>query len=293
MDTTTILLQQFANGLTVGAVYALVAAGVAIIWGVAGLINFAHGEFFMAAAFLYFFLFRVLALPYAVTAGLVLLVMAAFGAVFELSIIRPVLRRPWQAQLVTTLGVSILLMAVATVLFGSTPLQAMTPLSIRAARIGSVSVSYQRLLIVGITVLTFLGLQQFVTRTKIGKAMRAVSQNREACIVVGINVQFVAAVTFAIAATLAGLAAVMYAPLVTIYPVMGQLITIKAFVAVIIGGLGRIDTTILAAVLLGEVESFIVQFVSPSYVDAFSFIAMLVVLLLRPQGLFGRKVGIW
>lgn len=288
----SIILQQFLNGLALGALYALIASGVAIVFGIVQLVNFAHGEFYMMAAYLFFVLLVLVKLPYTIAAIGTVLVMGAFGALLELVIIRPIVHRPWQTQLVATLGISVFLISIASVLFGTFPLRAFSPLSARILNVGSFDVSEQRLLLIGVTVVAFVILHQFIRRTKIGKAMRAVSQNREACVAVGIDVQLVSMVTFAIGAGLAGLAAALYVPLATINPTMGQLLIIKAFVVVIMGGFGRFDATIVAALLLGEIESFTIQYITTAFVDVLSFVAMIAVLLFRPYGLFGRRVGI-
>lgn len=292
MLAASVILQQFLNGLALGALYALIASGVAIVFGVVGLINFAHGEFYMIAAYVFFVLLVVLKLSYAITVLATVLLMATFGVLIELVIIKPVVNRPWQTQLVATLGISVFLINIASVVFGTFPLRAFSPFSARILTISSFSISEQRLLLIGTTILAFLALQQFIQRTKIGKAMRAVSQNREACVAVGIDVQLVSMLTFAIGAGLAGLAAALYVPLDTVSPTMGQLLIIKAFVVVIMGGFGRVDATIVSAFLLGVVEAFTIQYVTTAFVDVLSFLAMVAVLLLRPYGLFGRRIGI-
>lgn len=292
MLAASVILQQFLNGLALGALYALIASGVAIVFGVVGLINFAHGEFYMIAAYVFFVLLVVLKVSYAITVLATVLLMATFGVLIELVVIKPVVNRPWQTQLVATLGISVFLINIASVVFGTFPLRAFSPFSARILTISSFSISEQRLLLIGTTILAFLALQQFIQRTKIGKAMRAVSQNREACVAVGIDVQLVSMLTFAIGAGLAGLAAALYVPLDTVSPTMGQLLIIKAFVVVIMGGFGRVDATIVSAFLLGVVEAFTIQYVTTAFVDVLSFLAMVAVLLLRPHGLFGRRIGI-
>lgn len=292
MLAASVILQQFLNGLALGALYALIASGVAIVFGVVGLINFAHGEFYMIAAYVFFVLLVVLKVSYVITVLATVLLMATFGVLIELVVIKPVVNRPWQTQLVATLGISVFLINIASVVFGTFPLRAFSPFSARILTISSFSISEQRLLLIGTTILAFLALQQFIQRTKIGKAMRAVSQNREACVAVGIDVQLVSMLTFAIGAGLAGLAAALYVPLDTVSPTMGQLLIIKAFVVVIMGGFGRVDATIVSAFLLGVVEAFTIQYVTTAFVDVLSFLAMVAVLLLRPYGLFGRRIGI-
>jgi branched-chain amino acid transport system permease protein len=283
------LIQQLANGLMLGLVYALVAAGASLIWGVAGLINFAHGELFMTAAFALYVLMHTFHMPYELAAVVAVVFMCVFGAVMEAVLIRQVLNRPWQTQLIVTIGVSVTLTSIANVLFGSFALAIHTAYTNADFQVGPVSLSVQRAIMIIGTVLAFATLQIFISHSKIGKAMRAVSQNREACVAVGIDVQRVALVTFAIASGLAALAAVLYAPLINLLPTMGQPLTLKAFVVIIMGGIGRLDHTLYAALFLGVAEAMTAQFISVTWVDAIAFVVMLGVLAIRPQGLFARR----
>lgn len=287
-----VILAQLINGLATGGVYALVAAGIAMIFGVSELVNWAHGEFLMAASYLFFALYVLARLPYAIAGAFTVLLMLAFGAVFETLVIRPIVHRPWQTQLVATLGASIFLINTAIVVFGTFPRRATTPLAMQNLVVGSFSISYQRLLLIGLTLFAFLVLHLFIHRAKLGKAMRAVSQNRDACIAVGIDIQMIVLTAFAIGGSLVGLAAILYAPLGNITPFMGIPLTFKAFAVVIMGGFGSVNGAVASAFILGVVEAFTIQFISSAYVDAMSFLIMLTVLVWRPYGLFGRKVGI-
>lgn len=287
-----VTLQQVINGLSLGGLYALVAAGVALIAGVLDLVNFAHGEFFMLAAYLFFSLYTIAKFSYVLAGIFTLGAMALFGALFELLVIRPIVHRPWQTQLVATLGASVLFVNGAIVIFGTYPRTAITPLVTQYWIAGPVSLSYQRILLIVVTLFAFLLLHFFVHATKPGKAMRAVSQNREACANAGINVQLIAMLAFAIGSGLAGLAAVLMAPLGNITPTMGILLTIKAFAAIIMGGIGFVNGAVVSGFILGVAEALTIQYISSQYVDAFSFLVMLLVLLFKPQGLFGRRVGI-
>ena len=287
-----VILEQLLNGFSIGGLYALVAAGIAMIFGVSELVNWAHGEFLMAASYLFFALYVLARLPYAVAGTGTIILMLAFGATFQALVIRPVVHRPWQTQLVATLGASIFLINAAIVVFGTFPKRAPTALGLTNLTVGSLSISYQRLLLLALTLLAFLALHLFIHRAKLGKAMRAVSQNRDACVAVGINIQLVVLATFAIGGALVGLAAVLYAPLGNITPFMGIPLTFKAFAVVIMGGFGSVNGAVVAAFILGVAEAFTVQFVSSAYVDAVSFLIMLAVLVWRPFGLFGRRIGI-
>ena len=286
------LLEQLIHGLTLGSMYAMVAAGLALMFGVVRLINFAHGEFFMLGAYAFWFAYRAVGLPYPV-AGLVAAgIMGGFGIVYERTVIRSILDRSWHVQLIATLATSITLTNLAVIVFGAQAKEVPTVLSARILEIGELRIAWHRLLVLGMSLLVFAALQWFVRRTKTGKAMRAMSQNREACAVVGVDVQRVALATFALSAVLAGGAAALVTPLFSIFPDMGALLTLKAFAAVIVGGFGYVQGAIAASFLIGITESLAAGYISYAYKDAIAFVIMIAVLLWRPQGLFGRRIGI-
>ena len=286
------LLEQLIHGLTLGSMYAMVAAGLALMFGVVRLINFAHGEFFMLGAYAFWFAYRAVGLPYPV-AGLVAAgIMGGFGIVYERTVIRSILDRSWHVQLIATLATSITLTNLAIIVFGAQAKEVPTVLSSRILEIGALRIAWHRLLVLGMSLLVFAALHWFVRRTKTGKAMRAMSQNREACAVVGVDVQRVALATFALSAVLAGGAAALVTPLFSIFPDMGALLTLKAFAAVIVGGFGYVQGAIAASFLIGVTESLAAGYISYAYKDAIAFVIMIAVLLWRPQGLFGRRIGI-
>jgi branched-chain amino acid transport system permease protein len=287
-----LFLDQVVNGLTLGSTYALVAIGLSLIFGIVRLINFAHGEFFMLGAYILFFASAQAQVPYPATVLLCVVGMAAFGAVFDKLVYEPVIERRWSAQLVATLAASVILSNAAIVVFGGTQRGAPTSFSNQTLVLGSMRVSYQRVLAIAITLVAFFLLDQFVTRTRVGRAMRGVSQNREAAEVLGIDIRFIALVTFAVSAGLAGLAAALVAPLQTISPTMGALLTLKAFAVVVIGGLGKVTGAIYAAFFVGLAEAFATVYISTEYKDAVAFLLMIAFLILRPRGLFGHRVGI-
>ena len=287
-----LFLDQVVNGLTLGSVYALVAIGLSLIFGIVRLVNFAHGEFFMLGAYILFFTFAQAQVPYGVAIVLCVVGMGLVGAVFYKIVYEPVMDRKWTAQLVATLAASVILTNAAILVFGGTQRGAPTSLSNQVLILGTLRVSYQRLLAVAVTLVAFFGLDLFITRTRIGRAMRAVSQNREAAQVLGIDIRSVALVTFCVSASLAGLAAALIAPLQTISPTMGALLTLKAFAVVVIGGLGKVTGAIYAAFLVGLAEALATVYISSEYKDAVAFLLMIAFLIWRPRGLFGQKVGI-
>ena len=224
MDT---LLGQLVNGLTAGANYAVVAAGLALLFGVLEIVNFAHGEFYMLGAYLLYMNESVFGMRYVLASLVALIGMAIFGVVFYYVVVLPVLNRGWQAQIVATLAVSILMVNLTIVVAGSLPKNVQSDgMNAALVRLGAIQVSQQRLLILSVTAITFVALSWFLKRTKMGTSMRALAQNREAAAVGGIPVERVGLVAVVIASVLAGIAAVTVTPLYSAKPTMGALIVL-------------------------------------------------------------------
>jgi branched-chain amino acid transport system permease protein len=287
-----VFLQQLVNGLTLGAMYACVAGGLALLVGVVQLINFAHGDLFMVGAYVFFALFWLAGLPYFIAVIIVVSVMFLFGGLFERVIVRPILERSWYVHLIATLGASVVLSNAAVLICGATPKEAPTFYSKTYLDLAGVRLSLQRIIVLVSTVLIFWILYRFLRTTKAGKAMQAMSQNREACAVVGVDIRRISTLTFAISGALLGLASGLVAPLFNISPVMGLRLTFKAFAAVVMGGSGQVRGAILASLILGVGEAMAGGYIASEYADAIAFAMMVLVLLFRPQGLFGTKVGI-
>lgn len=283
---------QILNGLTSGAEYALIAAGLALLFGILQIVNFAHGEFYMLAAFVLYILMSVLGLPYAAAAPLVVVVMAFAGALFYFTIVQRVISRPWQIQLISTLALSIVMINLAIVLSGPTPRYVESPLNGIVLDIFGARISLQRILVLVGTIVTFTFLYLGLKTTRIGKAMRAVAQNREAAAAVGIGVPAIGLATTVISACIAGLSGALIAPLYTVSPTMAVLVNIKAFAAVIVGGFGNVTGAIIAAFLIGMLEAFSTSFISTEYTDAIVFAGMILMLLVRPHGLLGKATRV-
>jgi len=283
----SILIQHLINGLSLGSVYALLAVGLTLIFGVGRIGNFAHGDFFMIGAFVLFVGFRQLALPYwpaalVAVAGVTVLALVANRLIFQ-----PILPRRGPLTLfVAAMGLSIVLESLALAIWGATPRDVTTALAYTRLTLGGVTTTAQRLLAIGGAGAAFLFLQLLLYRTRIGRAIRAVSQNREAAIVVGIEVDRVLAIVFALSGTLAGIAAVLISPIYTVFPLMGLVLVLKAFAVVIVGGLGSVPGALAAALLLGVTESLAAGYISTMIQDTLAFLAMMLMLLLRPRGLF-------
>ncbi|MDL1902363.1 branched-chain amino acid ABC transporter permease [Anaerolineae bacterium CFX9] len=290
-----ILIENIINGLTLGAFYALMTLGLALIFGVARLVNFAHGDIFMVGGYALFLLltFSGLAISYPIIVVLVVIITALVGFALERVIIHPILNRSWRVQAVATLGISIVLQNLALIQFTSDPKLVPTPYTRQILEVLEVRISAQRIIVLVTVIVVFIVLRWFVKQTKLGKAMRAVSQNREMCEIVGIDVKRIATITFVISAGLAGLAAALMAPLFSVTPTMGSLLTLKALAAVILGGLGSVNGAFFAAFLLGLIEALFGGYVNYAYRDVVSFGLFVLILFIRPRGLFGsRKVGL-
>lgn len=292
-----IFAELLLNGLTLGAFYALVTLGLALIFGVVGLVNFAHGDFFMVGAYTLFVLQtseNLPTLPYPLQVLVTVLALVVFGILFERLIVHKIIEKSWRVHLVATLASSIILGNLAFLIFSSDPKQVPTPFMRMYVEVGDIRTNVQRLIVVAVALAVYFGLRWFLYRTKTGKAMRAVSQNRDMCVVVGIDLRRISVITFGISAGLAGLAGALLAPLFTVLPFMGSLITLKGFTAVIMGGLGQLSGGFVAAFILGLVESFFAGYVPGgfAYKDVVSFAFIIIVLVWRPHGLFGRKIGL-
>lgn len=285
-------LEQLVNGLTLGSLYALVAIGLALVVGVLRLINFAHGELFMIGSYVFFVARLDGAAPYWLAGVVTVAGMAALGYLFERAVIERVLDKSWRVQLIATLAISVVIVNAFILLWGLNPKMAPTAYSSRFVDLGVVRIAEQRALVFVVAPLAFALFTVFLQRTRTGRAMRAISQNREACLVVGVDPHRIAGITFAISAGLAGLASVLVVPLYAVFPTMGTVLTFKALAAVIMGGFGQVKGALLASYVIGVCEALASGFVSSALADLVVFGVMVVTLLVRPQGLFGRRIGI-
>jgi branched-chain amino acid transport system permease protein len=285
-----LFLDQVVNGLTAGSEYALIAAGLALIFGVVEIVNFAQGELYMAGAYFLYIAQAHLGLPYGLALVVELLMMALLGVVFYLVVVRRILNRGWQVQLVATLAVSILLVNLAIVMAGALPKTVNSSLTYDIVTIGSLRLSVQRILVFATAIAAFAMLASFLKHTKTGRAMRAVAQNREAAAVVGVPIQRIGLVAVVVASLFCGLASGTIAPLHNIEPTMGVIVIVKAFAAVIMGGFGNVTGAVVSAFVLGLTEAFAIGYISSAYADAIVFGVMIAVLLFRPNGVFGKAV---
>jgi branched-chain amino acid transport system permease protein len=286
------LLEQLANGLTLGSLYGLVALGLALLLGVARFANFAHGELLMLGGYVLVLLTERWQLGYGPAALVAVAAMAAAGGLLAVSVGLALAERSWRLQLVGTLAVAVMLEATAILAFGAIPRTVSAPLTGRSVALGGITLSHQRLLVFALVPAAFAALRLFLARTRAGKAMRALAQNRDAAVDLGIDVRRVTLGAFVIAGALAGLGGVLLAPLYTVTPAMGAPVTFKALAAVVMGGWEGTGGAFVAALLLGVAETLAAGYGLAAYQETMGFAVMVLVLLLRPRGLFGRAMRV-
>ena len=292
--------QQLINGLALGAVYALIALGYTMVYGILQLINFAHGEIYMLGAYLGIIVLGALTYlgftAYSLPLSLLLTVIismffcAAYGAVIERVAYRPLRNASKLAPLISAVGMSIILQNFVMLAQGKEYKNLPPMLPSQGVIIFGANVSPVQVFILSASVLIMVGLQFFVSRTRLGKAMRATSQDRVMAGLVGININRVISITFMIGSSLAAVAGVM----VTLYYgvvhfFMGYLAGIKAFTAAVLGGIGSIPGAMLGGFMLGLIENFGASYISSVYKDAFAFLILIITLIIRPAGLLGQK----
>jgi branched-chain amino acid transport system permease protein len=292
MDT---FLQQLINGLSLGAIYALIALGYTMVYGVLRLINFAHGDVYMLGAFAGYFLANALNLdanpsvPWAIAVTIgSMAICAVIGILIERLAYRPVRHHSRLTSLITAIGVSLLLEFGGQVVFGATP--RFFPQMIRSETyaVGGVQITNQSLLIILVAVVVMFALQFIVHRTRIGKAMRATSYNLSVAKLMGINTDFVIAFTFALGSALAAAGGVMVALAIPrIDPLMGLMTGLKAFVAAVLGGIGNIPGAMVGGLLIGLMETWLSATAYSTYRDAVAFAVLILILIVRPSGIMG------
>ncbi|HWB46577.1 MAG TPA: branched-chain amino acid ABC transporter permease [Hyphomicrobiaceae bacterium] len=284
-----VVVEQIVNGLMSGCIYALIAIGLTMVYGILHVINLAHGEIYMIGAFVAFFCYAATGSYACAVAGAVI-VTALVGVLIERLVFRPLVHQPRINSLIASVGLSLVLSNIALALSGGSSRFYVTPLASHIVHLGFMSVAAQRLLIVAVTLVLIGVLTAFYQWSRLGKALRAAAQDLEACSLVGIEPRWLIVVTFMLGAGLAGLAGSLLSPIYTITYDMGLLAVMKAFAVVIVGGFGNIPGTILAGFLLGIAESVGGGFVSPTYQDSIVFVILAIALMIRPTGLIGERV---
>ena len=289
--------EQALNGLIISTFYALIALGLAIIFGVLRIVNFAHGELYMLGGYAAYLAVSVLGLPPVTGVIAAMAALLVFGGLIERMLIKPIyegkIDRPDEYAIMITFALSVLLINLANSVFGPWP-QRPAPIYRGRAEIGELIVSGDRLAAAGAAVILIIGVILVLRYTWMGRAVRAVSQDRAAAEIFGVDIDRTSMLAFGVGAALAGAAGALIGPVFNVTPPMGVIPSIKAYIVVVLGGLGSIPGALVGALILGQVESFATVLIPDTtralaYKDAYGLIVLIAILLLRPQGLFGRK----
>lgn len=284
------LLQQFINGLNMGSIYALIALGYTMVYGIAKMLNFAHGDVIMVGGYVVMLSLQAFGTNPILAASISIVACAAMGMLIEKIAYKPLRKASPLAVLITAIGVSYFLQSLSLLLFGSNAQQVPNFINLGEVNLGGIRISGNTILTLAVTTVLMILLVLFINKTKTGKAMLAVSEDKGAAELMGVNVNRTISVTFAIGSGLAAVASILYLASFNSYvdPYMGQLPGIKAFVAAVLGGIGSVPGAMLGGIILGIIETFAKVYAS-QITDAIVFSVLIIVLLVKPTGLLGKK----
>ena len=287
------ILQYLINGISIGSVYAIIALGYTMVYGIAKMLNFAHGDVIMIGAYISFCVTSYLGLPAWVSVIAAVAVCTILGIVIEGLAYKPLRGTPSLAVLITAIGVSYFLQNAAQLIWSSSPKNFTSVVTLKPISMadGKIVITGEVLLTVAVCILVMVGLTLFTGKTRIGKAMRAVSEDRDAAQLMGINVNQTISTTFAIGSALAAIAGVLLCSTVpTLQPTTGSMPGIRAFTAAVFGGIGSIPGAMLGGILLGIIETFSKAYLSTQFSDAIVFSVLIIILLVKPAGLLGKQI---
>ena len=284
-------LNFLISGISLGSVYAIIALGYTMVYGIAKMLNFAHGDVIMVGAYACFFMAQKFGLPAIVSVIIAMAACTLLGIIIEGLAYKPLRSAPKLAVLITAIGVSYFLQNAAQVLWSTNPKVFSSIVGDGVIHLGEVPITYVTILTVVCCVVIMIGLTLFINHTKVGKAMRACSEDKNAARLMGIDVDKTISTTFAIGSALAAVAGVLYMsafPILT--PTAGSMPGIKAFTAAVFGGIGSIPGAFLGGILLGVIENLAKAYISTELSDAIVFAVLIIVLLVKPAGLLGKQV---
>ena len=287
------MLSNLINGISLGSVYAIIALGYTMVYGIAKMLNFAHGDIIMVGAYICYCVTNYLGMPPILGILASMAVCTLLGIVIEGLAYKPLRGTPSLAVLITAIGVSYFLQNAAQLIWGSNPKSFTSVVSTIKPFLlfGSLTITGEVLVTVVVSVVIMLALTWFTSSTRIGKSMRAVSEDRDAAQLMGINVNKTISITFAIGSALAAVAGVlMCSSIPVLQPTTGSMPGIRAFTAAVLGGIGSIPGAMLGGVLLGIIETFAKAFLSTQFSDAIVFGVLILILLVKPAGLLGKQV---
>lgn len=282
-----LFLQQLLNGLTLGGVYCLVALGLTLVYGILHVPNFAHGAFYMAGAFIAFYLISSVGLHYWVAMAGAAAAVAALAVLSERLVFHPLRHAPYLHHMIASIGILLFLESGAQALWGADFHRMQTPYN-NIIDVAGLTLPAQRVLIIVAAFVLVALLQLFLKKTMTGVTIVAMAQNRDGAALVGIDANRVAMLTFAISGALAGMAAVLYAPINLVYTSMGSLVITKAFVIIVLGGMGSVPGAIVGGLIIGFAEAFGAFYISTDYKDIIAFALLVVILSFKPEGLFSK-----
>ena len=284
-------IQTLISGLSLGSIYALIALGYTMVYGIAKMLNFAHGDIIMIGAYAGIIAVAQMGLPPLIAVLLSILICALLGVLIEFLAYKPLRQAPPLSVLITAIGVSYFLQNLALILFGSQQKAYPTIVQLGQVTLGSVTIDGVTILTLLVTALIMVVLSFFINRTRMGKAMRACSEDKGAAQLMGINVNSTISVTFAIGSALAAIAGVLLCSFNTsLMPTTGSMPGIKAFTAAVFGGIGSIPGAFLGGLLLGIIEAMAKAYISTNLANSIVFAVLIVVLLVKPAGLLGKSV---
>ena len=286
-------LSFLISGLSLGSIYAIIALGYTMVYGIAKMLNFAHGDVIMVGSYICFFAMMRYNLPPVVGVILAVIVCTVLGIVIERLAYKPLRQAASLAVLITAIGVSYFLQNGAQILWSSSSKVFPSVISTGSISIGSTSISYLTLLTIATCIVVMVCLTLFINKTKTGSAMRACSEDKGASMLMGINVNQIISITFAIGSGLAAIASVLLASTYpSVYPTMGSMPGIKAFTAAVFGGIGSIPGAFVGGLILGIIEIFAKAYISTQLSDAIVFAVLIFILLIKPTGLLGKKINV-
>lgn len=286
-------ISNLINGISLGSVYAIIALGYTMVYGIAKMLNFAHGDVIMVGAYMSYCTTAYLGLPAWVSVIIAMIVCTLLGVVIEAAAYKPLRKAGSLAVLITAIGVSYLLQNVALLIWGSNPKAFTSIVPFGAIKLfdGELTITPESILTVIACVIIMIALTIFTKKSKMGKGMRAVSEDKDAAELMGINVNVTISATFAIGSALAAIAGVLLCSAYpTLQPTTGSMPGIKAFTAAVFGGIGSIPGAMLGGILLGIIEIFSKSYISTALSDAIVFAVLIVVLLVKPTGILGKKI---
>lgn len=283
------LLQLVLSGFSQGSIYALVALGMTALFRATGVVNFGHGEFFMMGAFVVYVLLNILSLPFALAAPLAIIGMFFIGVCVERGLIRPMGNAPHISIAMMTVAMSFLFKGIARVFWGREVYPMPAIFSFPPLELGSLIITTQDLIISTVMLLLVALFFAFFNFSKPGRIAQAASENPRGAALVGVNVPAFQSSMWGVASALGAVAGILVAPITLLYPDMGGQILIRAFAAMTLGGFGNLGGAVIGGLLIGVMEQLSGGYISTAFIDIFAFIVILVVLLVRPQGLFGKR----